>query len=1050
MERYSYQPLWLLGLLINLTILLPVVVASSSFSLLWENTSPFLTTRTSSEGPLPRNSYGATAIGPYVFIHGGVLPTPTKDVPYSVPNNGYPILLNDSWIFDTRTYQWTPQYPPLCSETSNGDSNSSTKPCTNNHNPLYLPVPNPFRAGHAVGYDNATATIVLFGGWTTSLNSQQNDNIALSDTWIGYVNWLSYDSANRSSTNRSPAMQGENDRVLFWSWEKIGDSNTAKNLNIPWPSPRRDAAYAYNPTTRSMFVYGGYFLDSINFRMMQSDVWEWVFPPIPGSGTVYPSYIPSNYRGGWRKLGGIPRPNGVTSPFGRFGASGCMGSLPWYWYNSNTPSVPSPSPPAPYSLPDQRNPSSLSLLTRIERRLRSFFPSSFFTNPSSSSSIPSNNTHSIPMYPSSIPQSSLRSTAGWGFLDFFIVVGGQIDGLQSFISTDPAYDNIWILLLDEVSNFPLPPSLPGFPPNLATRNGTWLRIAFEEDSYSNQLARWSSSAAVADANNIIVFNGLSPLDSSWMGNSVSSIQNNILRLSIVDDLEPQINFLPYFFSNSPGYRGAGYSPTSSGWRLTDIPGNQFAPLSGPSSTDNNGQDYSPSVSYGSRYGIVAIVVNQTDYRQTVSYSVVPSSSSSLSSQSVGLIGPSNIVIFSGRGERGYSEVWSIDGNSISGRFVDANDIFQDNIRDPDIVTVSERFITLVVMLSLLFILMCIGLFQSYVIKVRNFIFRCFYCCGIPLPGMHFDWEAMCGNSNRCSRFCGPLCAMVTYFCCGCRPDADDEDIDLVLDPRTGAVRARTFRQRAQLASMSRLSANSLRSIERQVNREIINELKGTPEDILTHLALVTYIGANTNTGTNSTTGTTTEIKSNMNNVSTGIRTLGSYFRRATAQTFSVTNDISGNACPICLIDYEIGDKLRRLPCAHYFHQMCIDRWLRQSSKLCPMCKHNVLEPFPVGKDKHTENRSSATSTTVTEAIDNNDGVGQIELTNVSVVSSSSPRLSIPPPPPPLPPPPPPPPTVSPSLNGTSPPPPPPPPMLTEITLPSSYIYEDPVDDAHND
>jgi len=52
--------------------------------------------------------------------------------------------------------------------------------------------------------------------------------------------------------------------------------------------------------------------------------------------------------------------------------------------------------------------------------------------------------------------------------------------------------------------------------------------------------------------------------------------------------------------------------------------------------------------------------------------------------------------------------------------------------------------------------------------------------------------------------------------------------------------------------MSRLNANSLRSLERQINRDVVNELKGTPEDILTHLPLVTYIGPNPNGNINNT------------------------------------------------------------------------------------------------------------------------------------------------------------------------------------------------------
>uniref|UniRef100_A0A6B2LUE7 RING-type domain-containing protein n=1 Tax=Arcella intermedia TaxID=1963864 RepID=A0A6B2LUE7_9EUKA len=45
-------------------------------------------------------------------------------------------------------------------------------------------------------------------------------------------------------------------------------------------------------------------------------------------------------------------------------------------------------------------------------------------------------------------------------------------------------------------------------------------------------------------------------------------------------------------------------------------------------------------------------------------------------------------------------------------------------------------------------------------------------------------------------------------------------------------------------------------------------------------------------------------------------------------------------CSICLNQYEINQKLRRLKCFHCFHQECIDEWLKTSKK-CPICKEIV-------------------------------------------------------------------------------------------------------------
>jgi len=45
-------------------------------------------------------------------------------------------------------------------------------------------------------------------------------------------------------------------------------------------------------------------------------------------------------------------------------------------------------------------------------------------------------------------------------------------------------------------------------------------------------------------------------------------------------------------------------------------------------------------------------------------------------------------------------------------------------------------------------------------------------------------------------------------------------------------------------------------------------------------------------------------------------------------------------CQVCLEGYEVGQKLKMLPCFHRFHAACIDEWLRVSG-CCPVCKHNI-------------------------------------------------------------------------------------------------------------
>ncbi|GMH22489.1 hypothetical protein Nepgr_024332 [Nepenthes gracilis] len=47
-------------------------------------------------------------------------------------------------------------------------------------------------------------------------------------------------------------------------------------------------------------------------------------------------------------------------------------------------------------------------------------------------------------------------------------------------------------------------------------------------------------------------------------------------------------------------------------------------------------------------------------------------------------------------------------------------------------------------------------------------------------------------------------------------------------------------------------------------------------------------------------------------------------------------------CCICLSSYEDGAELRELPCGHYFHCACIDKWLYINAT-CPLCKFNILK-----------------------------------------------------------------------------------------------------------
>ena len=49
-------------------------------------------------------------------------------------------------------------------------------------------------------------------------------------------------------------------------------------------------------------------------------------------------------------------------------------------------------------------------------------------------------------------------------------------------------------------------------------------------------------------------------------------------------------------------------------------------------------------------------------------------------------------------------------------------------------------------------------------------------------------------------------------------------------------------------------------------------------------------------------------------------------------------------CSICLMDYEMDNVIKTMPCFHEFHEDCIDDWLgRNNNTTCPMCRACVVE-----------------------------------------------------------------------------------------------------------
>lgn len=68
------------------------------------------------------------------------------------------------------------------------------------------------------------------------------------------------------------------------------------------------------------------------------------------------------------------------------------------------------------------------------------------------------------------------------------------------------------------------------------------------------------------------------------------------------------------------------------------------------------------------------------------------------------------------------------------------------------------------------------------------------------------------------------------------------------------------------------------------------------------------------------------------------------------KTLKHQND-EASQCYICLVEYDEGDCMRVLPCLHDFHQTCIDKWLKEIHRVCPLCRRDVCQPDMQAADK---------------------------------------------------------------------------------------------------
>ncbi|PIN25925.1 hypothetical protein CDL12_01339 [Handroanthus impetiginosus] len=58
-------------------------------------------------------------------------------------------------------------------------------------------------------------------------------------------------------------------------------------------------------------------------------------------------------------------------------------------------------------------------------------------------------------------------------------------------------------------------------------------------------------------------------------------------------------------------------------------------------------------------------------------------------------------------------------------------------------------------------------------------------------------------------------------------------------------------------------------------------------------------------------------------------------------------------CAVCLCKIDEDDEVRELRCDHFFHRVCLDRWLGYGHMTCPVCRNRLQLP-PFAPEHHRE------------------------------------------------------------------------------------------------
>lgn len=87
---------------------------------------------------------------------------------------------------------------------------------------------------------------------------------------------------------------------------------------------------------------------------------------------------------------------------------------------------------------------------------------------------------------------------------------------------------------------------------------------------------------------------------------------------------------------------------------------------------------------------------------------------------------------------------------------------------------------------------------------------------------------------------------------------------------------------------------------------------------------------------------------------------GDHYEGLLRSSSSRSSHVQDSHCPICLSEFEDGEKIRILPmCRHCFHVQCVDAWLFNHSS-CPSCRGDLASLLHMVPLDHNTKRPSTT------------------------------------------------------------------------------------------